>query len=165
MTFAELPPGDYFVEAITDEERLLRLPARRQAVTVPRGAREKVRLGVSSPLAAIAKTCGESARGGVLAGTVTQHGRPVANAAVSLWRFADDEFALYEDRLLIDARTDSAGRYVVCGVPRGVPVAMAVTTTRGAFTMRDARIPTSREAPDEFVTVRDVALPLPRITR
>lgn len=158
VQFADLPDGDYFVEARSDLEALLGLAPRRQAVTVAAGATETLRLTVSSPADAVLAACGPDARGGVLAGRVRRYGRPVSDAAVSLWRLASDEYAVLEDLVLASSRTDAEGRYVLCGVPRGIPLTLAAVGPDGAAALQSGALPSSREGLPERVTERDLLI-------
>lgn len=161
VTFAELPDGDYFVEAQTPIERALLLPPQRTPVRVREGDRETVRLSVLSPLAAVEAACGSEHRGGVLAGVVSRAGRPQANVSVSLWRNPMEELGETALRPIGDARTDAQGRYVMCRVPRAVSLTMVARGADRSMTVVDASLPAWREAFGEYVRLFDLKMPTP----
>lgn len=161
VTFAELPEGDYFVEAQTDIETALLLPPQRTPVRVREGDSETVRIAVLAPAAAVEAACGAEHRGGVLAGAVTRSGRPQADVIVSLWRNPMTELGETELLPLGDTRTDAQGRYVLCRVPRAVSLTIVARGSDKSMTIVDASLPAWRDAIGEYVRFVNLRMPDP----
>ncbi len=159
VTFAELPDGEYLVEAVTPTETALHLMPDRTPVTVRAGELRKVQVPVLSPAAAVERACGPAMRGGVISGNVSRDGRASSKAIVSVWRRnpAESDDAALESLGTITA--DSTGRFLLCGVPRGVDLTIIARGVDKTMTVEELALPLWRDAMGEYVATVELRLP------
>ncbi len=164
VTFAELPDGEYLVEAVTPTESALHLMPDRTPVTVRAGELRKMQVPVLAPAAAVERACGPAMRGGVISGRVSRDGRASSNATVSAWRrniAAGDAAAgdAAELESLGTITADSTGRFLLCGVPRGVELTIIARGTDKSMTIDELTLPLWRDAIGEYVRTVELRLP------
>jgi hypothetical protein len=159
VTFAELPDGEYLVEAVTATEKALHLMPDRTPVTVRAGELRKVQVPVLAPAAAVERACGPAMRGGVISGSVLRDGRASGKANVSVWRrnVAGGDAAELESLGTITA--DSTGRFLLCGVPRGVDLTIIARGVDKSMTVEELALPLWRDAFGEYVSTVELRLP------
>jgi hypothetical protein len=133
-TFDTLPPGMYRVTFWHPDLDRIGVSGAVGIVTVSRDTS----VALTTPPANDVRTalCGADAQGTVVTGTLTRNAQPLRAATVRLgWRRWTVAATGLETRAeSLDTRTDSAGRYVVCGVPEDGPLTWRAVT-RGAAPM------------------------------
>lgn len=169
--FAGLPDGSYRVAATTPALRTLGWDGEPVAVEARRGRISTVRLALPSVVDVALGLCGtvDSEYDGILLGTVRDNalGTFAAGASVRVgWvagpgeapgrssagsRSGDEEEG---DRVEVETVTDPGGRYLVCGVPRGRPLAVEVRAGDGPPSSFTVVL-----SPRVRLRVRDVTLP------
>lgn len=126
-----VPGGRYAIGFFHPRLDSLSLQPPVRAVMVADSGITHVELGVPSRATVHAAICG-GGPDGLLLGVVrdADTGEPIANGAITaVWAVIRiDERGLRNDRRILNARSDSGGRFALCGLPTDVPVRVQAAT-------------------------------------